>query len=138
VEATFLKLCQDVQFNPLPVLIGLFDGMRSTRFPCPFPPLHVFAEVEVDGLDVGKKLTFAFDFVNPDGEAVYRAERDMVVPKPVNPVQPRLQIHIPLVAEAIRNQMWIKEPGAWRLDLMCDETKLASEPFYFDQHPAGL
>jgi hypothetical protein len=124
MKVLYSKFCEYAtqQMNGRHSMIGIFDNIRVPGFPVDHPPFFICVEIEFDPGEAGKEHFFKFAIIDEDGKEklAFEGPPTMV---PRDPMYGPQKMQITVGVGGVR----FEKPGVYRLDITCDEEKIAEE-----------
>ena len=97
--------------------LGIFDTIRTLKFPCQHPRFTYVANIEFERSEIGKH-PFTLSFVGLDGNNIMPPLRGEIN---VNPTSLRNSLVLQM------NNIKFPEEGAFKFDLTIDDTQICSD-----------
>lgn len=124
MRVTLLKLCEYALMgaNGRLSVIGMFDNIRSDRFPFEHPPFFVVVELELEAHEKHGELALELVFIDEDGRALLN------LPSPPHRL-PENETPGPMRLKTMTaiGSVRFETPGSYRLDLIVKGEKLGEE-----------
>lgn len=129
MKLVFCKLVQhtDELVGGRRLLLGMFDNITVSSYPCPCPPLTLVLEVEGEPVEAGRPLTVEVIFIDDDGHEYMKAEIQGTCPHAVDGLPGRQFFEVPFQGGLTQ----IPKAGRYRFDIVANGNHIGGERLIF-------
>lgn len=129
MRLVYCKLCRfaDEFVGHGKTLVGLFDHITASGYPCPSPPLTVSLEIECEVAEAGRPMQIELVFIDEDGATLVNVGTTGNCPQPLGGWPGRMQLNIPFEGA----MMTIPKAGTYRFDVLVNGVHLGFERLLF-------